>query len=85
MPKTFKLTPINGRKSFGWKCKVIKDWMNSILISYDTTVASYNHETNEIEHNWWYSSTTANHINAFYVYYGFDPMTKQEMIDTATV
>lgn len=53
----------------------------SDLISYETRVASYNHLTNEISVYGWYSSTTAKHINAFLEFYGFDKLTKQQMLN----
>ena len=53
----------------------------SDLISYTTRVASYNHLTNEMNVYGWYSSTSAKHINAFLEFYGFDKVTKKEMLD----
>ena len=52
----------------------------SKLKSYNTIVAEYNHNTNKITIFGWYSSTTARHINEFLQYYGFDKMTKKEII-----
>jgi hypothetical protein len=76
---TFELIPINGRKSFGGKCRVEEEYGISYLYSYDTKVAHYNHETNKMTVNGWYSSVTATHINAFLAYYGFDTCTKKEL------
>jgi hypothetical protein len=45
--------------------------MISDLISYTTKVASYNHQTNEMQVFGWFSQTTAKHINSFLSYYGF--------------
>ena len=53
----------------------------SDLISYNTRVASYNHKTNEMSVYGWYSRTTATHINDFLEFYGFDRVTKKEMLD----
>lgn len=82
--KTFQLTPANGRKSFGDKCHVLvrtnsHDEVISDLISYNTHVASYNHNTNIITVNGYFSLATTTHINAFLKYYGFDQCTKKEM------
>ena len=52
----------------------------SDLVSYGIRVASYNHTTNEVSVYGWYSNTTAKHINTFLEYYGFDKMTKQQML-----
>ena len=77
--KTFELTPVNGRKSFGGKVKVIEQNNISTLLSYDTEVATYNHLTNEMVVNGYYSATTLTHINSFLAYYGFDIITKKEL------
>ena len=76
---TFTLNPVNGRKSFGGKAKVIQQDNISTLLSYDTEVATYNHSTNEMAVNGYYSSTTLTHINSFLAYYGFDTCTKQQL------
>lgn len=69
----------DSRASFYGKAIVINDGMFSQLRSYDTIVAEYNHELNEVKVNGWYSSTTARHINEFLQQLGFDKMTKVEM------
>ena len=51
----------------------------SDLVSYSTRVASYNHTTNEMRVWGWYSKTTAQHINDFLKFYGFDTCTKNEL------
>lgn len=51
----------------------------SILYSYDTVVATYDHLSNKMTVNGWYSDTTATHINAFLDFYGFDTCTKKEL------
>jgi len=79
METTFDLTPVNGKKSFYGKCEAIANNNISTLRSYDTIVAEYNHDTNKMTVNGWYSITTATHINSFLDYYGFDTVTKKEM------
>lgn len=82
--RTFYIEPTNGRKSFGKKCHVNEYTTDgttySDLISYGTRAAYYNHNTNEVTVNGWYSATMATHINAFLEFYGFEPMTKSEML-----
>jgi len=85
--KTFTLNPINGRKSFGSKMyvteEVVTEYNNiktvSKLYSYNTLVAEYDHEINQMTINGKYSVTTNTHINAFLNYYGFDTCTAKEM------
>jgi len=77
--KTFELDPINGKKSFYGKCKVIEENRISYLYSYDLLVAYYNDEKNTMKVNGYYSQTTASHINAFLNYYGFKTCTKKEL------
>jgi len=79
--KVFELVPNNGRKSFNGKCKVIIDNDISTLVSYTTNVAEYNHINNKIkilidE----VSTTTMIHINSFLNYYGFDNLSKKDLI-----
>ena len=78
--KIIDLTPINGRKSFNGKCRIIEENGVSQLESYNTIVAEYNHRTNDVKVYNYYSATTLTHINAFLHYYGFDTCTKQELI-----
>jgi hypothetical protein len=77
--KIAELTPTNGRKSFNGKAKMITKRNKTQLLSYDTVVAEYNHKENKLVVNGYYSPTTANHINTFAEYFGFDKMTKKEM------
>lgn len=77
--KTFELTPINGRKSFGGKARVIEGDGISKLLSYDAFVAEFNHTKNKMKINGYFSQTTASHINAFLNYYGFDSCSKKEL------
>lgn len=79
--KTFELTPVNGKKSFGGKCRVFESLGMSYLLSYDTVVASFNHETNEMKVYGWWSLTTLAHINSFLDYYGFEKCSKSELIE----
>ena len=79
MQTTFELTPVNNRKSFYGKCKVIEENGISKLQSYDTIVAEYNHIENKMTVHSWFSATTATHINAFLSYYGFDTCNKKEL------
>ena len=65
----------------------VNDYVNSDgdhysdLICYGKRVASYNHKTNEMSVYGWFSNTTAKHINDFLEFYGFDRVTKKEMLD----
>lgn len=73
------------RKSFYKKAQIITSEdengeIISSLLSYSTIIAKYNHNKNELEVLGWFSQTTARHINSFLLYYGFDKMTKKEMI-----
>lgn len=77
--KTFELTPIDGRKSFYGKARVIDDGKIAKLLSYDTIVAEYNRTTKEMKINGEYSDTTRRHINAFLSYYGFDTVNKKQL------
>lgn len=76
---TTYLEPVDGRKSFYGKCRIEKDGNISYLYSYTTKVAHYNHETNQMVINGWYSATTARHINSFLTHFGFDTCTKKQM------
>ena len=78
--KVIELIPINGRKSFNKKCRIIEENGVSQLESYNTIVAEYNHRTNDMKIFGFYSNTTLSHINSFLNYYGFDTCTKQELI-----
>jgi hypothetical protein len=68
--QTFILEPINGRKSFGNKAKVIIEDETAKLLSYDTIVAEINLKTNEYKDYGFFSKTTSSHINAFKNFYG---------------
>lgn len=81
--KTFKLLPIDGRKSlnnhhvneYEFEGEKFSD-----LVSYTTRIASYNHTTNEMSVYSINSNTTLRHIKAFLDFYGFNAGTKQEII-----
>ena len=82
--RTFKLQPINGRKSM--PNHHVNEYESdgekwSDLISYTTRVAAYNHTQNYISIYNCQSKTTRTHINAFLSFYGFYTMTKKEMED----
>ncbi len=68
--KIFELNPMNGRKSFYGKAKVIaKDNGDIELQSYNTIVARI--RNGKFERLWsGYSATTMNHINSFIDLYG---------------
>lgn len=57
----------------------------SDLFSYETLVASYYHEENRVKIFGWYSKTTQKHINQFLEYFGFDKMTKKEIINVSNL
>ena len=81
--RTFKLNPIDGRKSLN--NHHVNEYTNSDgdtysdLISYTTRVASYSHKDNSISIYNCQSAATRRHINAFLSFYGFDIMSKKEM------
>lgn len=76
--KTFELTPLK-RKSFYKKAIVEQEGNISRLRSYNTIVAEYDHKTNKMVVNGYYSATTATHINAFLAHFNFDTATKKEL------
>tara|TARA_R110002167_G_scaffold21266_1_gene77451 strand:- start:729 stop:992 length:264 start_codon:yes stop_codon:yes gene_type:complete len=73
-----ELTPLI-RKSFYGKALAIREGETTSLKSYNTKVAEYNHKTNKMTVNGWYSATTARHINAFLVLFGFDTCNKKQL------
>ncbi len=76
------LSPVNGRKSFYNKCRVIETGDDlALLQSYNTIVATYNKKTKRMVVNGWYSNTTASHINAFLDYFNFPTVSKKIMQD----
>jgi len=80
MNNIIELKPVNGRKSFGSKCRVETiDGVLSYLYSYNTKVAHYFHDTNKMVVYAYYSPTTLTHINSFLSYFGFDTCTKKQL------
>jgi hypothetical protein len=77
--RTFELMPVDGRKSFNGKARVIEEKGVSKLLSYDTVVAEYSDLSGKMTVHGYFSPTTARHINAFLNYYGFDQCTKKEL------
>ena len=77
--RTYELTPLDGRKSFYKKCSVIENGKTARLYSYDTLVAEFRFITREMKVHGWYSATTARHINAFLVHFGYARATKKQM------
>lgn len=67
--QTFELKPVNGRKSFGGKARVIVENNTAKLLSYDTIVAEYNLKSKKFTINGKYSRTTNTHINSFKSFY----------------
>jgi len=65
MEKYLELSPIDGRKSFNGKAKVIINGDLVKLISYETIVATYRTDTKEFKSSNFYSNTTSRHIKAF--------------------
>ena len=70
--QTFELKPVNGRKSFGGKARVIIENRKSKLLSYDTIVAEFDLKSNKFVIYGEYSKTTNTHIEAFKVFYGIN-------------
>lgn len=78
--KTYTLDTVNGRKSFNGKCRVIEDNNVLKLLSYDTIVAEYNKNTDEVKVNGYYSQTTMSHINSFLNHVGKPKLNKKDLI-----
>ena len=70
MEQIFELVPMNGRKSFNNKAKVMVENGVAKLLSYTTIVAEIDLDNKEYKQNGSYSPTTNNHINAFKQFYG---------------
>ena len=80
--RTFKLQPVDGLKTLNnhhVNMYEVDGVTYSDLISHETRVAVYNHDTKEMSVNGYYSRTTARHINSFLDYYGFDTCTKSQI------
>ena len=67
--QTFELKPINERKSFRGKARVIIENNKAKLLSYDTIVAEYDLKSKKFVVNGEYSKTTNIHINSFKSFY----------------
>ena len=70
--QTFELKPVNGKKSFGGKARVIIENNKAKLLSYDTIVAEFDLKSNKFTINGKYSKTTNTHINSFKSLYGIN-------------
>ena len=70
---TIELKPVDNRKSFYGKCKVIYSPAGIQLQSYNTIVATWDGTQSIFIRQWdGYSATTMRHINAFMRYLGFN-------------
>lgn len=74
----YEVIPQNGRKSFYGKAIVTEVNGNKILTSYTTDVARIDKEGNFFKLWGGYSVTTMNHVNAFRIMNGLNPMSKKE-------
>ena len=86
--RTFQLIPTNGRKTMpNHHVNQYESEHNGVieevsdLVSYTTRVASYNHTENYFSVYNCQSNTTAVHINTFLEFYGFDKLTKKELLN----
>lgn len=81
--RTFILAPIDGSKKLD-NHHVNEYQLNGEeifdLISYTTRVASFNKTKREMKVFGWYSNTTLKHIRAFLSFFGFEVLTKKELI-----
>ena len=69
----FELSPIDGRKSFYGRCKVIATDTKVYLLSYSTIVCYWDDIDLTFVKSWdGYSATTMRHINAFMRSLGFN-------------
>jgi len=73
------LIPTGNQKSFYGKAKIESKNGITFLISYDTIVAFYDHDTNQMTVKGYYSQTTAKHINSFLQLFGFDACNKKQL------
>lgn len=68
-----ELSPVDGRRSFYGKARVIKNGDTLYCMSYHTLVASFNVVTGRFVRHWnGYSATTMRHVNAFVRFLGYD-------------
>ena len=82
MVKCLELCPIDGRKSFYGKARVIYPGLPYVsLVSYDTTVCTLDLETRRFVRHWdGYSATTLRHVNAFRVMYDLPLLSKSDWL-----
>ena len=82
MVQSFELRPIDGRKSFYGKARVINPGNGYIsLVSYDTTICSLDLETRRFVRLWdGYSATTMRHVNTFRCTYGLPAISKSDWL-----
>lgn len=82
MVESFELRPIDGRKSFYGKARVINPGYGYIsLVSYDTIVCSLDLDSRRFVRLWdGYSATTMRHVNAFRHAYGLPTLSKSEWL-----
>ena len=73
------LQPTNGQKSFYNKAKLINSNGIIKLVSYSTTVATFDTINNKMYVYGYYSQTTAKHINSFLELYGFKRCNKKQL------
>ena len=69
------------QKSYYKKAQILVENNVSTLYSYDTKIATYNHESKTLIINGWYSKTTAIHINDFIKLFGFNRLSKKDLIN----
>lgn len=75
-----QLTPApNQQKSFGGKALLIQSGNLTILRSYDSFVAQYDQNTQQLTVNGFYSQTTTRHIKAFVYYITGELLTTKEI------
>ena len=82
MIKCLELRPIDGRKSFYGKARIIyPGYGYTSLVSYDTTVCSIDMNTAKFIRHWdGYSVTTMRHINAYRDRYNLPPLSKSDWL-----
>lgn len=73
------LQPTCRQKSFYNKAKLINSNGIIKLVSYSTTVATFDTIHNKMYVYGYYSQTTAKHINSFLQLYGFKRCSKKEL------
>ena len=69
------------QKSYYKKAQVLVNDNVSTLYSYDTKIATYDHEKRILNIKDWYSKTTAIHINEFIKLFGFNNLSKKVLLN----